>query len=137
MAASGFANQTIPRQRGLLSRRQTRPTLFLVCAVFSIALLNPLLCILHCQMQHQHADGHYALGYFCDLSLSHTSGSEDLMQSDLPQTATPRAVHEAVQPSLLLTGILSGIYLALVLFQKRPHERPASPPLLPPPRISF
>lgn len=141
MEAVGRNNRTQPHQRVALSHRQKYPTLFLVCAVFSIALLNPLLCILHCQIalvfQQQHVHTQHSGGFFCDLALEHAVGAQDQLQSDLPQASTPRAVHDAIQPSVLPIGLLGSVYLGLVRLPERLHTQLASPPLLPPPRYSI
>lgn len=141
MGALKLTNRTQPRQRVDLSSRQKHPTLFLACALFTIALLNPLLCILHCQiglaLQQQHAHSEHSGGFFCDLALEHAVGAQDQLHSNLPQAPTPRVVHDAIQPTALLVVLLSGISLGLVRLTERPRQKLASPPLLPPPRYSF
>lgn len=137
MAISAIFKQIALRQPdGLLKQGHYR--LFLLCAALTIALLNPLLCILHCQISHRHQAQHehsgQSLGFFCDLALEHANGPEDQLQSQAPQAATPRAVHDAVQPSFGVFGLLSGIYLILERFPARLPKQLASPPLLPPPR---
>jgi hypothetical protein len=112
--------------------------LFLLCATLTIALLNPLLCILHCQMSHSHQAQHLhsgqSLGFFCDLGQQHASLPEDQLQSQAPQAATPRAVHDAVQPNLGVFGLVGSLYLIVERFSARLPKQLASPPLLPPPR---
>jgi len=112
-----------------------RPAL-IVLAVAVLALLNPLLCVLHCEFAPHMAGGAahlHEVGFFCDLPEAHPTATDASAPASAP---APRAVYELVAtlvlPVLLVALLLSSMSQLACL---RP-PRLAEPPSLPPPRLA-
>ncbi|MBX0329523.1 hypothetical protein K2Z83_17775 [Oscillochloris sp. ZM17-4] len=79
-----------------LRRRAPWPTLVVGVAILTIAILNPLLCVLHCALSHRHADprsGEPSL-YLCELA-----GEAQPAAAPFELVwAGPRAIYEVTLP---------------------------------------
>lgn len=100
-----------------------------VLVVLTLALLNPLACLIHCAaMEHAAAPvSNLASVFLCDLQ--HTSAP-----GDATPTPAPRAVYPGVMPVLILLTVFTLVLYAAALYIRSPYVRYDTPPT-PPPRL--
>lgn len=130
-----------------LRPRRTGSTPFasvLVCVVVvTLALLNPLACLIHCATLHFHAQraetDRTATGaglFFCHRSFAELDpqlAPDGSRLASAPTTLLPRAVYEAVAHTALALAPLL-LLLALLAARTTSPLSWSSPPQAPPPR---
>lgn len=109
-------------------------TAIIRCAVLTLALLNPLLCILHCALVHQHpavrADAQPA--FLCQLA-------HDTQPAATPFDRVwdgPRAVYELTPLSALALALTISI-VSLIAAPRRHAPQHITRPSAPPPKIGL
>jgi len=100
--------------------------------VLTLTLLNPLACLIHCDIQHQH---HTIVGtaYVCDMGVTGMSAPPYEMQStQSPTINAPQAYYAGVfmQIPVLLVILACIVFAHTVISPWYTHH---TPPLTPPP----
>jgi hypothetical protein len=104
-----------------------------VLVVLTLALLNPLACLIHCAaMEHAAAPvSNLTSAFLCDLQ--HTSAPGDPTPTRAP-TPAPRAVYPGVMPALVLFAAISLARFIVAPRVPTLNHRFDTPPT-PPPRL--
>ena len=112
----------------------TWPTAIISVAVLTLAIFNPLLCILHCALAHQHpavgADAQPA--FLCQIA-------HDTQPAATPFDRVwdgPRAVYE-VTPFSAVSFILIIVIMAIIMAPRARAPQHITKPSAPPPKIGL
>jgi len=116
-----------------LRRRLAWSTVIIRCAVLTLALLNPLLCIVHCALSHQHAAVHAddPQRFLCNLA-------RDTQPAATPPFDRvwdgPRAVYELTPLGALALALV--VVIVTTIAAPRLHApQHITQPSAPPPKI--
>ncbi|MEI7772541.1 MAG: hypothetical protein WCI67_21305 [Chloroflexales bacterium] len=112
----------------------TWPTAIISVAVLTLAIFNPLLCILHCALAHQHPAVGAATqpAFLCQIA-------HDTQPAATPFDRVwdgPRAVYE-VTPFSAVSFILIIVIMAIIMAPRARAPQHITKPSAPPPKIGL